>query len=340
VLSNEVRAVSVRKFTSRARCNKFQYGFSLLELMVAMTIGLIISAGAAALFANTILSTKTLNNATQIQEAGSYATQVLGRHLRMAGYADWLSSPSHIDTITNSANAAAYNLDPAATSTLFSEVFAGEMALHGCANGYAKNATLTNRTCYTANTTGLRNGLTVSYQVLSNPNVGSAPSTAAAFSSKMGMSGDCNNYRTPGLIAVNRFYLSESNDLLCQGNGGSAQPLMSNVEQFVVTYAVAQANGAGSFAISNDLQITNYKTAAQIDAANEWGKVIAARICLLIAGETGSLATASTVTNTNRLDCNPTTPTFITTVDRRLRQVFSSTVTLRNQIHTASAIQP
>ncbi len=115
---------------------------------------------------------------------------------------------------------------------------------------------------------------------------------------------------------------------------------MSNVEQFVVTYAVAQTNAAGSNAISNDLQIANYMTAAQIDAANQWSKVTAAQVCLVIAGEMGSLATASNAVATNRRDCNPTTPTMLATTDRRLRQTFSSTVAIRNQIHTPSAIQP
>jgi hypothetical protein len=224
------------------------------------------------------------------------------------------------------------------------------MAVHGCTDDYADKGDLFNRTCTSAGASGgLRNGLTVSYQVQTNPTANKAPSlniaanSTVGFSNAVGMSGDCNNQSTlgastnklpKGLFAVNRYYLNSKNELLCQGNGGSAQPLASNIEQFVVTYAIGKAGGG----ISNDEQVTYYKTAAQIEAAGEWGRVIAAQVCVLLAGEAGSLAVTSSNVNTKRYDCNPTTPTLIKTTDRKLRQVFSSTVALRNQIHTPTAL--
>ncbi len=330
-----------------------QSGFSLIELMVSMVIGLIISAGAAALFANTALSTKTLNNATQMHEAGSYITQLLGRQLRMAGYVDWMSTTTTLDTLTNTNNLAAYRKDATTTDTLFGKAFDVEMgapgrAVHGCTDGYADTGDLFNITCASVSNE-LRNGLTVSYQVQTNPNANNAPSlnintnSTVGFSSKVGMSGDCNNQSTlgastnklpKGWFAVNRYYVNSENVMFCQGNGGSPQPLASNIEQFVVTYAIGKAGGD----ISNDEQVMYYKTAAQIEAAGEWGRVIAAQVCVLLAGEPGSLAVANNSAVTNRYDCNPTTPTFIQTTDRKLRQVFFSTVAIRNQIHTPTAL--
>jgi type IV pilus assembly protein PilW len=331
-----------------------QSGISLVELMVSMAVGLIISAGAAALFANTILSTRTLNSASQINEQGLQVTSNITRHLRMTGYVDWLSSTRIFGAMGNADNAPAFNLQSGQTITPFQIAFAAQLgqaanalpaSLSGCDANYSTPASLNTTTC-TTNTTAT-SALTVAYQVRSNPDTNSAPSVTNIFSNSVGMSGDCNN-QDPGvwpllsggggLFAVNRFYLRESPvstaltgepvlyDLMCQGNGGAAQPLSSNIEQFVVAYGIAQAGG-----VSNDLRVGSYLTAAEITTANAWGQVIAVRICLLVAGERNSSVNAGA---SGRNDCVGNAINFGN--ERRLRQVFMTTVSLRNQTHTAN----
>ena len=69
-----------------ANSHRYQEGFSLTELMVAMAIGLIILAAVATLFVN---SGKTYNNQdrlARVQENGRFAMYYLLRDLRMTSY--------------------------------------------------------------------------------------------------------------------------------------------------------------------------------------------------------------------------------------------------------------
>ena len=63
-----------------------QAGLSLIELMVAMTIGLLIFAGLATIFANSSTSQHELRRTSQQIENGRYAMDVLIQDLQLAGY--------------------------------------------------------------------------------------------------------------------------------------------------------------------------------------------------------------------------------------------------------------
>lgn len=81
-----------------------QRGLSLVELMVAMAIGLVITVVIANLFLGTKQSYRLQDDASRIQENARYSAQVLGRTLRLAGYrADWNQS---YDQVFNTAVAA------------------------------------------------------------------------------------------------------------------------------------------------------------------------------------------------------------------------------------------
>jgi len=69
-----------------AHTRRFQTGFSLTELMVAVTIGLIILAAVAGLFVNTNKASNNQNRLARVQENGRFAMYYLLRDLRMAGY--------------------------------------------------------------------------------------------------------------------------------------------------------------------------------------------------------------------------------------------------------------
>lgn len=68
-------------------------GFSLIELMVAITIGLLITIVIGNLFLGTKQNYRAQDDTSRIQENVRYSAQVLGRTLRLAGYrADWNQS--------------------------------------------------------------------------------------------------------------------------------------------------------------------------------------------------------------------------------------------------------
>ncbi len=62
-------------------------GFTLVELMVAVTIGLIILAAVSQIFVTSRLSYKLEENLARVQENGRFGMEFLSRDLRMAGYA-------------------------------------------------------------------------------------------------------------------------------------------------------------------------------------------------------------------------------------------------------------
>jgi type IV pilus assembly protein PilW len=336
-----------------------QSGFTLIELLVAMSLTLLISAGAAALFANTILSTKTLNSATAINEESVRINALLARHIRMAGYVDWLGNSTAIDAITinEAANSNSYNLKLANQVSMFQYAFAADQlpaslalippSLSGCENIYSENSNLLRAGC-SATALNTASALTVAYQVSTSPVTGFSAVLPASFFSRNGMSGDCLGQSTPVPYAVNRFFLRASTssgqktgepiiyDLMCLGNGNTTpQPLATNIQQWVVRYGVPNSVAVNNTATTNDAQITRYLTAREVTTAGAWNQVMAIRSCFLLVGERGSATVTkgqTNITQSNRLDCLGNKTTI--GLDLRLRQAFTQTIALRNQIHT------
>src|SRR5690606_13022048 len=61
-------------------------GLSLVELMVALAIGLIVLAAVSTVFVNSKSSYTTQESSARLQENARFALQFIARHLRMAGY--------------------------------------------------------------------------------------------------------------------------------------------------------------------------------------------------------------------------------------------------------------
>ena len=60
-------------------------GFSLIELMVAITLGLLLTAGLVQLFTSTKVTFNTNDALARVQENGRFALENLKRELREAG---------------------------------------------------------------------------------------------------------------------------------------------------------------------------------------------------------------------------------------------------------------
>ena len=63
-----------------------QHGFSLIELMVAISIGLVLLMGLATLFSNSSTSQREVQRAAQQIENGRFAMDLLGQDLQLSGY--------------------------------------------------------------------------------------------------------------------------------------------------------------------------------------------------------------------------------------------------------------
>jgi type IV pilus assembly protein PilW len=68
-------------------------GFTLVELLVAITIGLFILGAAGALFSSSNAAYVAQGDTAGADQAGRYALDVIGRALRQSGFVDW----EHVD---------------------------------------------------------------------------------------------------------------------------------------------------------------------------------------------------------------------------------------------------
>jgi type IV pilus assembly protein PilW len=71
-------------------------GFSLIELMIAMTIGLLLLSGLAMIFVNSSESNRELQKTAQQIENGRYAIEMISQDLRLAGFYGHLHDVSSI----------------------------------------------------------------------------------------------------------------------------------------------------------------------------------------------------------------------------------------------------
>jgi type IV pilus assembly protein PilW len=80
-----------------------QRGFSLIELMVAMVIGVLLLLGVMEIFGSSRAAFATADGASRVQENSRFAVDFLKRDIRMAGHAGWLNVQSYVgrDTLYN-----------------------------------------------------------------------------------------------------------------------------------------------------------------------------------------------------------------------------------------------
>jgi type IV pilus assembly protein PilW len=87
------------------------HGFSLVELMVAMTVGLILLVGISSVFVTSKATYHTSDEFSRLQENARFALQTLVRDIRLAGY---YGCHDDIGAVNNTLNAVAGH-DPFAT---------------------------------------------------------------------------------------------------------------------------------------------------------------------------------------------------------------------------------
>ena len=72
--------------SGRSGRSRKQRGFSLVELMVAITLGAILLGGAVTLFVNNRETYNVTNDLARLQETARFAMDTIIKDLRMAGY--------------------------------------------------------------------------------------------------------------------------------------------------------------------------------------------------------------------------------------------------------------
>ncbi|MDQ7981145.1 PilW family protein [Paraburkholderia sp. SARCC-3016] len=219
-------------------------GHTLLELTIAVALGLIVTAGAISLYRSQRFALVRANDAAQMHEAGMTALTLIALQLQMAGFAP-VDSPS---------------------ATL---LFASG-ALFGCSS--ARPAGADDRlTCEAL--ASRSDGIAIRYIA---DNVSTWPSAAAQPTDCLGQGLAHTLADAPGAPVVNRFYARASGstgepELYCEGSGsaGSSQPLVEGVERLRFRYWLAGASAA--------------LDASALTLA-QWRSVVAVDVCVLVRG--------------------------------------------------------
>lgn len=322
-------------------------GFTLVELMVAVTIGLFLTAAVASLYVSNAISFKTQDEGSRLQESVRGAFDTMGYHIRQAGFVEVATDNNYVRTLTDPSNSTFYARTVADQNDQLSRFFGAPAAqyhtgtdlihgLSGCKGQYSSTSFATFPwNCTTAGPSAI----TLSYQAqpstMANPAVVRAVQpdndTLGAYNATTGAGGDCGGQDVNGVaavpqgpLAINRFYVdTTSNRLMCLGNGapGTPKPIAEGVEDMLILYGITPT--VVSVTIQNDGFVGRYVTA---DKVTDWSDVLSIRVCLQFVSL--KKVTPSSILYTN---CAGTP---VTATDGKIRQISRATFSLRNNMFT------
>jgi type IV pilus assembly protein PilW len=317
-----------------------QKGFSLIELLVAMVMGLGMMAVVLLTYQNMTAGSRTGATQQQMNEDAQAVFQILGLQLRGAGY-----NPIRARSTIPQRDRLSPTPIPANEQGL---------GIFGCTNGFS-NATgptaasqISLLTCSTA-ASGTTSVASLAVQYVADA---FSPNTAGPAAAPV--PADCRGFTVPTLsqgltlptappgsaptstatynLVENRYYISNGG-LSCTGNGGATpfgdppQPLVGNIESMAIDYGVISLSPVGSptTAISGYLRADQIGAASGADATADpafnvvlqigsppvatpftgslrWSLVTTARVCLVVRSETATL--------TDVLNPNSTPPVY------------------------------
>ena len=323
-----------------------QKGLSLVELLVAMTLSLLLMAGVL----QTFLASKQTYSAntalSRVQENGRFAMEFLSSDIRNAGYKGECQSP--LNNLLNESgtgySAEYFDLSQAvsgranASPTWLTDRTAGDV-IHLKHAVNIPGVTASGNTPANANTINLTaaSGVAQGTIIIVSDPVGcdmfqnrSNPNAQALSRGATGTPGNKN----PGSNSFSHAYDSSMEILRLQsvayyvGNNAttnvptlrrisfttgafSKEDLIEGVQDIRVLYGIA----------GSDRQVSSYVSAGSV---SDWNQVVSVRVyLLLVSAETNVVAENQTV-NFNGV--------AVTVPNRRLAQVFSATIGIRNRL--------
>lgn len=303
---------------SRQAPNSRQRGLSLIELMVALAIGLFLVGAVSIIYVNTATTSRSSVMEAQMNEDATLALELLQQQVRLAGFSN--------------VNASGARLFPG-------------RAVRGCDGGFTNNAGGTAfeaQTC-SATATG-SDAFAVRYEatLLNSQSVTNAGVQRPANCANEGITAwnalaEGAATATPMTLADNRYYVANDADgtpsLFCQGRTGAgfgnATALIPNIENMQVQYAITALPTAGNpipHQVAGYVEAQNAVLGA-VTPAN-WSRVSAMRVCLLARSARPVPTGDNTTVDIGRYyDCNGAVQTAN---DRYVRRAYVTTIQLRN----------
>jgi type IV pilus assembly protein PilW len=342
-----------------------QQGLSLIELLVAITLGLVIlvAIGTAYVNSNNILRQK--EDQSELVDPARMVIQMLRQNLSQAGYVDMfdVTAPGATQAVAlftpgDRALANSYARDPTEVAALgaivspFTRSYPGVQPVFGCDGAMTStpNAVLTGApavvaACGAASAT--RHTLQIAYQAVAFTPANAANSLGAA-DVNTGVGLDCLQQAPPAgrSLVINRFSAPQPapgavSQFRCTGSAQVAgQDLAAGVEEFVLRY---QLSGPGSLANRRSAggDQSQYVSAVDVAAsASGWAGVTAVEVCLVSAtpDTRGAAAQGTAALQTSRPTCTrAANGAFAADIaraagDNRLWRRFTSVISVRNAV--------
>jgi type IV pilus assembly protein PilW len=279
-----------------------QLGLSMVELMIAITLGLLIMAALASLFANTSASRKEMDRAAQQIENGRFAMELLSDDLRLAGFY------GELDVSAVAAPGAL--VDPCSTAVADWKL-AIKLAVQGYDTGTGAPTCLPAdlkagtdilvvrrvATCE-ADTTGCEaKSSTLPYIQVSKC---SPENVATPYTMGLGAASfplfirNCTTVAGVRRYLVRIYYISTNNGatppvsvptlkrLDFTGAGFTETPLVEGIEELNIEYGIDyDRDGRPNVYSADPTNYTDATCAATCNAVNNWSNVVTARINLL-----------------------------------------------------------
>lgn len=352
-----------------------QVGFSLIELMVSIAIGLVIMIAIGVVYVNSSNINRQKEDLADINEPIKVVTNLLKYNISVAGYIDPFDGATADNlqgaTLFTPGSAALQNVYArsatvatsisVAVTTPLEQFFGGLRPVFGCdgamnstPNALANAATPLSLTC-SATVTATSNSLQLAYQAIAATAAGVPLASVSSANATTGEGRDCLQQSLPtgtttpagSFIVINRFYIAANssdsvNELYCAGSGNATpQPIARGVEEFVVRYQMAPGAAAGATAAGNSK--TQFLTATQV--GNNWPNVVAIEVCMVTATvpSRGAAAIGTAELQTTRPTCERQTAVDAfksnisrTAGDARLWKRSTFTYTVRNAVFAPS----
>lgn len=325
----------------------YHRGFSLIELMVSLTIGLLMVTAIFSAYLGTSTASKTADAQSRMNDDAQAALIILTQQLKMAG-----NNPDRANRIDNDDSSLSSRRNPLYGATTFptGTFTTSNFSIRGC-NGPFNNTTsaasLDSLDC-TGSVTTSPDAIAINYEADSFNTIPTVQASGKLPTDCLGKNLFPISALLPTVVgagtvsatvtyamADNRFYIGTSTalgvpSLYCKGNGGGSTPqvLVENVEDLQLSYgAVSTPTTTTGATVAGYLRAD--ELIALTGVANSpipWGKVLSVRVCVLVRSEdqlASSTAAARYLNCDGALEMNPP--------DRRLRQAYFATVVLRNR---------
>lgn len=324
-------------------------GASLVELMVAMAIGLILTITIVSTYQSASGANKMAEAQGRMNEDAQAALALLAQQLRMAGNnPDQANRVANTDATQSSRHNPVYLPVPAYAGYAQQPAsFApSAFAVRGCGSNFGNLAAasdIDHLTCAAAGS-GAPNSIAVSYEADRFNTVPTGPAPASFATDCLGKKLATLTATLPMVtgggvapadasyaVADNRFYIDTRSgvpSLYCKGNGidSSPQALVDNIEDLQFLFGAMHGSATVAGYLSADQMRSNANMAGLANDAARWQTVLSVRICVVVRSQS---AVVSTALSARYVKCDGSLESA--PPDLRLRHAYSTTVLLRNR---------